>query len=315
MMAVMRIHLDTDIGGDPDDACALAMLLGWPDVEITGITTVLDAGGRRAGYLAHVLELAHRDGIRLAEGAALSLTTLLPADPVIGDERYWPVDTLPHPSSPGAALDLLAHSIDEGATIVAIGPLTNLALLEITCPGSLRGVPVVAMGGWLAPPAEGLPAWGPEMDFNVQWDTRAVEIVAANATLTLVSLPATLNAHLRSADLPRLRAAGALGELLARQSQAHAVDNGLAALGPAHAGLPDDLLNFHYDPVTCAVAAGWQGAVEVEMSLRTSVHEGVLRFVPDPNGRETTVVTDVDGDAFAQTWLSAVERAVATSCT
>jgi hypothetical protein len=26
-------------GSDTDDACALAMLLGWPDVELVGITT------------------------------------------------------------------------------------------------------------------------------------------------------------------------------------------------------------------------------------------------------------------------------------
>lgn len=41
----MRVHLDTDFGGDTDDACALAMLLGWPGVEVTGITTVADRGG------------------------------------------------------------------------------------------------------------------------------------------------------------------------------------------------------------------------------------------------------------------------------
>jgi inosine-uridine nucleoside N-ribohydrolase len=41
----MRVHVDTDFGGDPDDACAVTMLLGWPDVEIVGITTNLDAGG------------------------------------------------------------------------------------------------------------------------------------------------------------------------------------------------------------------------------------------------------------------------------
>ena len=40
----MPIHLDTDLGGDPDDACALAMLLGWPDVELVGITTTADPG-------------------------------------------------------------------------------------------------------------------------------------------------------------------------------------------------------------------------------------------------------------------------------
>ena len=31
-----KVHLDTDLGGDIDDLCALAMLLRWKDVEITG---------------------------------------------------------------------------------------------------------------------------------------------------------------------------------------------------------------------------------------------------------------------------------------
>ena len=43
-----KIHLDTDIGGDMDDLCALAMLLKWPDLEITGVTTVSEEQGRRA---------------------------------------------------------------------------------------------------------------------------------------------------------------------------------------------------------------------------------------------------------------------------
>ena len=30
-----KIHLDTDLGGDLDDICALAMLLRWPGVELT----------------------------------------------------------------------------------------------------------------------------------------------------------------------------------------------------------------------------------------------------------------------------------------
>lgn len=54
----MWIHLDTDLGGDTDDACALAMLLGWPGVELVGITTTADPGGRRAGHVAHCLKLA-----------------------------------------------------------------------------------------------------------------------------------------------------------------------------------------------------------------------------------------------------------------
>jgi inosine-uridine nucleoside N-ribohydrolase len=62
-------------------------------------------------------------------------------------------------------------------------------LLEVARPGCLGRVPVVAMGGWTGPPAGGLPAWGPEMDHNVQFDTRAAQILTATAArLTLVQL-------------------------------------------------------------------------------------------------------------------------------
>jgi purine nucleosidase len=304
----VRIHLDTDLGGDTDDACALAMLLGWPDVEITGVTTVADPGGRRAAYVAHLLRLAGRDDIPLAAGAEVSATTLGRADPV-DDERHWPASVTPRPSPPGAALDLLERSLDTGATLVAIGPYTNLALLEISRIGSLRRQPVVVMGGWVEPPAPGLPRWGPEMDFNVQWDTRAAEVVAATARLTMVTLPATLNAHLRRADLPRLWAAGPLGQLLARQSEAHAETYQMEKLGRDHSGLPDDLLNFQYDPVACAVALGWSGATVEDIRVRPMRMGDVLSFQPHPEGRSTRAVLDVDGAAFRETWLSAVEAA------
>jgi purine nucleosidase len=306
----MRIHLDTDLGGDPDDACALAMLLGWPGVQLVGITTTADPGGRRAGYVTHCLQLAGRDDIPVAAGAQVSLTTLRSADPITDDERYWPATIPPRPSPPGAALDLLERSIQQGATVVAIGPWTNLALLEVARPGRLGRVPVVAMGGWTQPPADGLPAWGPEMDWNVQFDTQAAQILAATTSeLTLVTLPVTLKAHLRAADLPRLRACGPLGELLARQGEAHGEDHGMAELGRAHAGLPDDLVNFHYDPVACAVAVGWRGATIQELRLQPVVDGEVLRFQPSQGGRLMSVVADLDGASFTETWLGAVELA------
>jgi len=309
----VRIHVDTDLGGDTDDACALAMLLGWPEVEITGITTVADPGGRGAAYVAHLLRLAGRDDIPLAAGAEVSATTLDRADPILDDERHWPANITPRPSPPGAALDLLEHSLDAGATLVAIGPYTNLALLEITRSGSLARQPVVVMGGWLQPAAPGLPQWGPDMDYNVQWDTRAAEVVAATAQLTIVTLPATLNAHLRRADLPRLRAAGPLGQLLVRQGEAHGQANQMGQLGRDHSGLPDDLLNFQYDPVACAVALGWPGATVEEIRVHPLRMGDVLSFQPHPEGRSTRVVLDVDGAAFREMWLSAVEAATPSS--
>src|SRR4030067_304865 len=56
-----KIHLDTDLGGDIDDLCALAMLLRWSGkVELNGITTVAEANGRGAGDVRYVLGLVGR---------------------------------------------------------------------------------------------------------------------------------------------------------------------------------------------------------------------------------------------------------------
>ena len=193
--------------------------------------------------------------------------------------------------------------------MIAIGPCTNLALLEVTRPGALHGTPVTVMGGWVDAPVDGLPPLGPEMDWNIQWDTRAAEIVAATAELTLATLPMTLQAHLRTADLPRLRASGPLGELVARQCEAHTAALRMLELGRSHACLPDDLLNFHYDPVACAVALGWSGAVVAKMCLRPVLENGMLRFQRDRHGRSTRVAFDLDGERFRDMWRSAVEAA------
>jgi len=45
---LLKIHLDTDLGGDLDDLCALALLLARPDVDLVGVTTVADAPATRA---------------------------------------------------------------------------------------------------------------------------------------------------------------------------------------------------------------------------------------------------------------------------
>lgn len=303
----MRIHLDTDFGGDPDDACALAFLLGSPGVKIVGITTNLDPGGLRAGCVGHYLELAGCSDIPVAAGASATLTKLDRHLSTAEDPRYWPQPITPALSAAGAAIDLLSRNVEHGATIVAIGTATNLALLEAMRPGSLQRVSVVFMGGWIQPPAPGLPAWGPEMDWNVQCDPQAALIAATAANLTLVTLPATLKAHLRASHLQRVRASGPVGELLALQSEVHARANHMADLARDHPGLPDDLVNFHHDPVTCAVAQQWAGATVEDMRLEPVIRDGILHFCPTESGRLTRVITDVDGQEFAELWLARIE--------
>jgi purine nucleosidase len=305
----VKIHVDTDFGGDPDDAAALVMLLGWPEVDLVGITTNLDDGGRRAGCAAYYLRVAGREGLPVAAGASRTLTGRSYACSW-GDDRYWPDPVEPWRSPAGAALDLLASSVEDGATILAIGALTNLALLETMRPGALNHAPVVVMGGWLDTPPAGLPQWGPDMDFNVQADTRATEIVLTSAAdITLVPLPVAITATLRGADLPALEASGPLGALVARQSFVHAADTRMDELAACHDGLPADLVNFHWDPVAAAVAVGWSGITTTEQRLAVVHDEGPWRLEPSTAGRVMNIATALDADAFRAVWRRAVGAA------
>ena len=74
----------------------------------------------------------------------------------------------------------------------------------------------------------------------------------------------------------------------------------------AYEGLPDDLLNFHYDPVACAVALGWDGADVQQARLLPEFEGGVLCFRHDREGIPMQVVVDLDPSGFAETWLRCV---------
>lgn len=305
----MKLHIDTDLGGDPDDACALVMMLGWPDAEIVGITTTLDPGGRRAGMVYELLERAGRTDIPVVAGSGASMTTMSVYDPKSDDMKYWGKTIASRPAPPGAALNLIQENVNEGATVVAIGSLSNIAMLEIAQPGTLSDVPVVIMGGWIYPPDPGFPEWGPDADWNIQCDAHAAYVVSRAAQVTLATLPVAMKAHLKASDLPRLRNSGVIGNLLADQSVANAEENRLAELGASYPALPDDLLNFHWDPVALAVAVEWSGATVEERNIRIEPEGKLLRFHPDDGGRPMRVLVDLDTEAFREAWLTSVERA------
>ncbi len=303
-----RLHLDTDIGGDIDDLCALAMVLHWPDAELVAVTTNCDDGGKRAGYARFALDLVGRRDIPVAAGADIALDCYRVTPGLPEEAAYWPRPIPPVRTPLAMALDLLQESIEQGALIVAIGAVTNLALLEARSPGILRHARLTMMGGYVHPPRAGFPAWGPEMDWNVQIDVRSAHVVLERADPVLVPLAVTVETWLRRAHLPALRQAGPLAALIARQAEAFAADEDYEAVyGRPCAGLPCDLINFLHDPLACAIALGWREGVEIRpLPLRTENRDGWLRLVPAPDGKETRVVTRVDGAAFSERWLRTV---------
>ena len=306
-----KVHLDTDLGGDIDDLCALAMLLRWEDIEITGITTVAEANGRRAGYVRHVLELEGRSEIPVAAGADVSQGFY--RYPELGypnEERYWSKPIPPSPNPMEDAIQLLKKSIEQDATVIAIGPFTNLYLFDLQFPGILLDAKLFLMGGYLYPIRAGFPQWGNEMDWNVQVDVRSAKHVLENSKATLIPLSVTVETALRRKYLDDVRKFGALGELIAQQAEAFASDEqNEKTIGETCEGLPNDIINFQHDPLACAIALGWDDGVEIEeLLLVVEEKDGWLHERIDPLGRPARVVTKVNGSRFNEFWLDKLKQ-------
>ena len=308
----MKIHLDTDLGGDIDDLCALAMLLRWPGgLELTGITTVAEARGRRAGYVRHVLGLAGQSAIPVAAGADVSGGFY--RYPELGypaEADYWPESVQPSPNPLEDALRLLKNSIEQGATIVGIGPFTNLYLLDLQYPGLLQQASLFLMAGYIYPVRVGFPQWDNQMDWNIQVDVRSARHVLEHSNPTLIPLTVSVETALRRAYLDDLRQAGALGQLVARQAQAFAADEqNEHKYGQTCTGLPADIINWQHDPLACAIALGWNEGVEIrEVPLKFAEQAGWLTEQIDPTGKPIRVVTRIDGEKFNEFWRQTVCR-------
>ncbi len=298
-----KIHLDTDMGGDIDDLCALAMLLRWPEeLLLTGITTVGDTQGRRAGYVRYVLGTAERSEIPVAAGADTSqgfyrYTLGLPVE-----ERYWPGPVAPSPTTVEEAIQLLQNSIDQGATIIGIGPFTNLYLLDRQYPGILMQAKLFLVGGYVYPTRPGFPHWGNDMDYNVQVDVKSAMHVLQNSNPTLILLSVTGETSLRRAYLDDLRISGALGQLIDRQAEAFAVDEkNEMRYGETCEELPRDIINFQHDSLACAVALGWDKGTEIkELPLIVEEKDGWFTERIHPSGKPFRIVTKVDGAHFSE---------------
>ena len=207
-----RILIDCDPGHD--DAIALLLALASPEVELSGVTTV--AGNqtveKTTANALRVLELAGRRDVPVAAGAPRPLVR----DPFVaayvhGETGLDGPDLPPPQGAPvaGHAVDFLAERVT-GATLVATGPLTNVALLLAARPEA-RPERLVLMGGAIA---EGNVT--PAAEFNIWADPEAAARVFANGLdVTMVGLDVTHRALLTAAHAERLRGVGRVGRTVA----------------------------------------------------------------------------------------------------
>jgi purine nucleosidase len=126
----MKLLLDTDIGSDIDDAICLAYLLAQPECELLGITTVSGEPQKRAMLASAICQAAGKE-IPIFPGAPLPL--LIPPHQPLAQQATT-LDRWPHATRfpEGRAIGFLRDTIRSHpgeVTLLAIGPMTNLALL------------------------------------------------------------------------------------------------------------------------------------------------------------------------------------------
>jgi len=204
-----RIIFDTDPG--IDDACAVLLALASPEVSVEGLSVVhgncsVEQGTTNA---LSVLELANATHIPVAKGCALPLVQPSLLAPETHGDTGLGYAELPAPrTQPIAqhAIDFLIEKILASPgeiTLVAIGPLTNVALAIRQEPRLVQALrEIIIMGGALR--YEGNTTALAE--FNTFVDPHAAHIVYhAGIPTTLVPLDVTYQCILTQGDVRRLQ--------------------------------------------------------------------------------------------------------------
>jgi pyrimidine-specific ribonucleoside hydrolase len=209
---VAGLILDCDPGHD--DAVALLLALASPEASLDGVSTV--AGNqtldKTTANALRVLEFAGRGDIPVAAGARGPLVREpYVAAYVHGDTGLDGPELPPAAGAPVAehAADFLARHVG-GRTLVATGPLTNVALMLALHPEA-RPDRIVLMGGAIG---EGNAT--PAAEFNIWFDPEAARrVFESGIDVTMVGLDVTHQAIVTPALQEELRGAGRAGRFVA----------------------------------------------------------------------------------------------------
>src|SRR5258708_4225660 len=139
------VILDTDLGGSVDEAFALALILGSPELDLRGVTTVSGNTNIRALMACRFLTMTGRRHTPVAAGAEPQ-----PAGEIRGQYQYY--------YHPDVLFNRTARPVKESAvdflkgrtkdvTLIATGPLTNVARLLAEHPETKKNIKRVIVLG------------------------------------------------------------------------------------------------------------------------------------------------------------------------
>lgn len=191
-----KFIFDTDPG--VDDSMAFLLATASPELEMVGVTTVFGNGGLETTTrnALRLVELADRPDIPVHAGASRPLLhpyrgegSFVHGDDGLGNSQ------MPEPEGAPRAEHAVQYIVDTvmgnpgEITLIAVGPLTNLALAVSLEPRLTQAVrQVVIMGGTASRPGNVTPV----AEANIHNDSAAARIVfEAGWPLTMVGLDVT----------------------------------------------------------------------------------------------------------------------------
>ncbi len=307
---MLPVILDCDPGHD--DALAIALALADPRLGLLAVTTVAGNAplARTTRNAGRILALAGRSDVPVAAGASRPLVR----DPWVpvefhGESGLDGAD-LPEPAVPPdarSAVELSAAVLRASAapvTLVATGPLTNVALLLRAAPDLHdRIAEIVVMGG-----SFGLGNTTASAEFNMWADPEAAAVVfEAGIPLRMAGLDVTHQALMLPADIARLDGLGTrAGHVFADLMRFFAIHH-------------RDRYGWDGPPIHDAVSVAWLAeptlvhsqAMRVDIDISDGPSRG--RTIADPEGltgrpANVEVGLTIDRERLMDMLIDAVSR-------
>jgi inosine-uridine nucleoside N-ribohydrolase len=217
-MSQIPMILDVDPGHD--DAVAIMLACGAPEVDLLAVTTV--AGNvpleKTTDNALRILSLIGRTDVPVAAGAPSPLVRSLHTAENIHGESGLEGPEIPaasfEPEERGAT-ELIANAVRESpepVVLVPTGPLTNVAAFLREHPDLKDRISRVSlMGGSI-----GLGNTTPAAEFNIYVDPEAArEVFESGLRITMIGLDVTHQAGAGPAERERLRSIGHVGDVVA----------------------------------------------------------------------------------------------------
>ena len=298
---IISLLIDCDPG--VDDAIALLLAFGSPELNLLGITTVggnvplvhTQTNARKICELAQVLDIPVSAGC----DRPLVRSRVTTAEYVHGatglGQLSFPAPTLP--LRPQHGVDFLVDTLFNAPSpvhLATLGPLTNLAVALVKSPNIASHIQsLTVMGGAIT---HGNIT--PSAEFNFYCDPHAAQVVfEAGLPLTMIGLDVTHQAIATPDRLARIRAIGdPIGTTVAQLLEHYSLHD-IQQYGFAGAPLHDPCVLAHL--LKPELFQSRRCFVEIETQSDASLGRSIVDFY-GVSGREpnATVVTAVDSDGF-----------------